>query len=61
MGLEKLISVFVSVTRRVPDALLYMAGHGPIAEVLKARIQAAALEKNVKILGFVPDEDLPLA
>lgn len=61
MGLENLVDAFRTVRRTVPDASLYIAGKGPIAGELQARIEAAGLTDHVRLLGFVPEHDLPLA
>ncbi len=61
MGLENLIEAMAEVRRRVPEALLFIAGKGPLAGELGARIAAAGLEQHVKLLGFVPEDELPLA
>ncbi len=61
MGLENLIAAMVQVRQKNPDVLLHIAGSGPIRSELEDRIQIADLQDHVKLLGFVPDEDLPLA
>lgn len=61
MGLETLIESMKIVRQRVPSALCLIAGRGPLAETLVTRIDAAGLGDSVTPLGFVPDEDLPLA
>ena len=61
MGLEDLIEAAAMVRRRVPEALVMVAGRGPLQETLAARARALGLENTVRFLGFVPDEDLPLA
>lgn len=61
MGLENLISAMKTVVRDAPHALLYIAGKGPIAEELQAHIDALGLSDNVSLLGYVAEEDLPLA
>ncbi len=61
MGLENLIAAMVQVRQQTPDVLLHIAGSGPIRSELEDRIQAADLKDHVKLLGFVPDADLPLA
>jgi glycosyltransferase involved in cell wall biosynthesis len=61
VGLEELIDALDAVCRAVPDVLLMIAGKGPQAEALRARIRQAGLAEHVRLLGFVPDEDLPLA
>ena len=59
MGLENLIDAWVEVQARCPNALLLVAGKGPIYDELQLRIQRLGLESHVRLLGFVPDEDLP--
>ena len=61
MGLETLIDAMKLVRERVPKALCLIAGRGPMVETLVRRIEAAGLVDNVELLGFVADEDLPLA
>jgi glycosyltransferase involved in cell wall biosynthesis len=61
MGLSNLITAMERVIEHHPDALLLIAGKGPLREELSAMIQAKNLEKSVQLLGFVPEEDLPFA
>jgi glycosyltransferase involved in cell wall biosynthesis len=61
VGLEHLIAAMETVRRQAPEALLLIAGQGPLAGELRAQIRDAGLEEHVRLLGFVPDEDLPLA
>lgn len=61
VGLEALVDAMQHVRDDVPDALLLMAGKGPLAPALSAQIDAAGLQDHVRLLGFVPDDDLPLA
>ncbi len=61
MGLDRLVAAMASVVRAQPDALLYIAGKGPQAGALQAQADALGLSQNVRLLGFVPDADLPLA
>ena len=61
MGLEALVDAVGLLRAEVPDVLLLMAGRGPIAEELEARVAEAGLGGHVRLLGFVPDDDLPLA
>jgi glycosyltransferase involved in cell wall biosynthesis len=61
MGLENLIDAFVQIHRQHPDTLLLIGGQGHLEQALKARIAAAGLNDCVRMLGFVPDADLPLA
>lgn len=61
MGLEFLIEAMTEVVRHYPDALLMIAGRGPLRDELTALIAARGLDRNVRLLGFVSDEDLPRA
>jgi glycosyltransferase involved in cell wall biosynthesis len=61
MGLENLIAAIAKVRQVYPDVLLLIAGKGAIANDLRSQIQAMQLEKHVQLLGFVADQDLPIA
>jgi len=61
VGLENLVDAMRHVQTHVPDALLLIAGKGPLAGELRSRIQEYDLEDHVRLLGFLPDEDLPVA
>ena len=61
MGLEVLIEAMPEVVRRRPDVLLLIAGRGPLEAELRARIEAAGLAAHVRLIGFLPEEALPLA
>ena len=60
MGLENLITAMVQVRDRYPDLLLYIAGKGALADTLQTQITELDLTENVKLIGYVPDEQLPL-
>jgi glycosyltransferase involved in cell wall biosynthesis len=60
MGLESLIDAITEVRRQVPDVLLLIGGKGPIEAELKKRIEERGLANHVRMLGFIPDGDLPL-
>jgi len=60
MGLENLIESIKTVKDSHPDVLLLIAGKGVLLEELNQRIISLGLEENVRMLGFVPDEDLPV-
>jgi glycosyltransferase involved in cell wall biosynthesis len=60
MGLEALLEAWARVRLAHPRALLLIGGKGPLAESLAGRAEALALGEQVRFLGFVPDEDLPL-
>ena len=61
MGLENLIAAIVRVKQRIPDVQLMIAGSGPLRSELEDRIKTASLRNHVRLLGFVPDELLPVA
>ena len=45
----------------MPNVLVLIAGRGPIAPELEKQIHALGLADNVRLLGYVPDDDLPCA
>jgi glycosyltransferase involved in cell wall biosynthesis len=61
MGLENLIKAVAQVARRHPDVLLVIGGKGPLSADLKKLVADLNLENHVRFLGFIKDEDLPLA
>jgi glycosyltransferase involved in cell wall biosynthesis len=61
MGLENLITAFKQMHEHYPNAILYIAGKGPLASVLQSQIASLKLTHHVKLLGYVPDEQLPIA
>jgi len=61
MGIENLISAISEVRRQVPEVLLLIAGKGALSGELEEQVRSLGLEDNVRLLGFVPDEDLPIA
>lgn len=61
MGLEDLVEAVPEIRRRVPDVLVLIAGKGPRAADLQRRVVELGIEDHVRLLGFLPDDDLPLA
>ena len=61
MGLDRLLEAMVEVRKQVPDVWLGIAGKGPIADQLQKQIEDLDLTDHVELLGFVPDELLPIA
>jgi glycogen(starch) synthase len=61
MGLENLIDASRELVKTHPDLLVLLAGSGPIADDLARRISEYGLENNVRQLGRVDDDDLPVA
>ncbi|UEM06862.1 glycosyltransferase family 4 protein (plasmid) [Skermanella rosea] len=60
MGLEDLIDAIGDLREAVPDVLLLIGGKGPIEAELKRRIAERGLDRHVRMLGFIPDAELPL-
>jgi glycogen(starch) synthase len=61
MGLEDLIDAVKLLVAEHPDLLLLLGGSGPIAGDLQQRIEDNGLSANVRLLGRISDEDLPMA
>ncbi len=61
MGLDLLIEAMAEVRKEFPEVLLLIGGKGPESENLKAEIGKRKLEGNVRLLGFIPEADLPAA
>ena len=61
VGVDTLVDAAVELRARVPDALVLIAGRGPLQPELEARIAALGLERHVRLVGFLPDDLLPTA
>jgi glycosyltransferase involved in cell wall biosynthesis len=61
MGLENLIDAVLDVRKQVPDILVLLGGTGPLVGELRDRIVSQGLEQNVRQLGRIEDENLPMA
>ncbi|MBD2501477.1 glycosyltransferase family 4 protein [Anabaena azotica] len=61
VGLDKLLEAISIIKPKVPDIWLAIAGRGHLQATLEQQAQELGLENNVKFLGFLPDEQLPLA
>ena len=60
MGLDLLVDALPSVIARHPDVALCIGGTGPMRGALAQRVAALGLERHVTLLGYVPDDVLPL-
>ena len=60
MGLENLLHAIARVKEKHPDILLKIAGKGALKESLKKQIKTLGIEQHVELLGYVPDDQLPL-
>ncbi|AFZ26774.1 glycosyltransferase [Cylindrospermum stagnale PCC 7417] len=61
MGIDKLLQALAIIKPRIPDVWLAIAGRGHIQAALQQQAIELGLADNVKFLGFLPDEDLPVA
>ena len=61
MGLENFIDAVDRLRKREPSILAVLAGTGPLANELAAAVEQKQLQEHVKLAGFLPDADLPLA
>jgi glycosyltransferase involved in cell wall biosynthesis len=60
MGIENLIDAMQKVAAIVPRALLLIGGSGPLQAEFEQRIEQRGLGGRVRLLGRIPDEQLPL-
>lgn len=61
MGLDLLIDAMPAIVAKYPDVLLYIGGTGSLRESLERRAVELNLTNHVRFLGFVKDDELPLA
>lgn len=61
MGIDILLQALVEVKLQVPDVWLAIAGKGALRIPLEQRATELGLQEHVKFLGYVPDEQLPVA
>jgi teichuronic acid biosynthesis glycosyltransferase TuaC len=59
-GLDTLIESVPKVAQKHPDVLFVVAGKGPSRKLIEDRIKELGISQNIKLAGFVPDEQLPL-
>jgi glycosyltransferase involved in cell wall biosynthesis len=60
MGLDNLIEAMSEVVRTYPDVLLLIAGKGALQDELDRHIRCRNLSVNVRMIGAVSDQLLPL-
>ncbi len=61
VGLDILIEAIGKIVRYHPDLLVLIGGTGPLKQQLELRIKELNLSDYVRLLGFIPDSDLPFA
>jgi glycosyltransferase involved in cell wall biosynthesis len=61
MGIDKLLIVLSKIKPKIPDIWLAIAGKGPLRDSLEQQATELGLNDHVKFLGFLPDDQLPIA
>ena len=61
MGIDKLLQAVAMIKSGIPDVWLAIAGRGHIQALLQQQARELGLENNVQFLGFLPENDLPVA
>lgn len=61
MGLDKLLMALAKIKPKIPDVWLAIAGKGTLQTELEQQATELRLDNHVKFLGFLPDEQLPIA
>lgn len=59
MGLDRILHAFATATAAHPHTRLWLAGRGPQQAELHSLITRLGLDQRVRLLGFVPEPDLP--
>lgn len=60
-GVDRLIAAAVALRARVPDVRILVAGEGEERAALEAQAKSLGVADTVRLLGFVPEAQLPLA
>lgn len=58
-GVDTLVEAMNAVVEEHPDALLLVGGTGYLESQLEAQVRESGLTEHVRLLGFVPEADLP--
>jgi glycosyltransferase involved in cell wall biosynthesis len=61
VGLDKLLTAIATIKPKIPDVWLAIAGKGPLKPDLERQATELGLNDHVRFLGFLPDDQLPLA
>lgn len=61
MGIDQLLIALAQLKDQGKDLWLAIAGKGPLRPTLEQQVAELGLAQQVKFLGFLPDEQLPLA
>lgn len=58
-GIDTLLSSAKNTIKKDPNIIFLIIGKGPDLVITRQRIHNLNLEKNIKLLGFISDEQLP--
>jgi glycosyltransferase involved in cell wall biosynthesis len=61
MGLEVLVEGFREIASSHPKAFLFVGGSGALRDELTSKIESNGLSQRVRLLGFIPDDQLATA
>lgn len=61
MGIDTLLNALAKIKSQVPDVWLAVAGKGKLRDALEQQATELELNNHVKFLGYLPDEQLPVA
>ena len=59
MGLEQFVRAVALIRDEFPDVLALIGGEGPLRAELERLIQHHRVKNHVRMLGFIPEDDLP--
>jgi glycosyltransferase involved in cell wall biosynthesis len=61
MGIDILLTALAKIKLKIPDVWLAIAGKGALRDSLEQQAAQLGLNNHVKFLGYLPDEQLPVA
>jgi len=61
MGIDKLLTALAQTRSEISEVWLAIAGKGPLRVALEHQVEELNLSNHVKFLGYLPDEQLPIA
>ncbi|MEM4615936.1 MAG: glycosyltransferase [Archaeoglobaceae archaeon] len=59
-GFQYLVESMNEIIRKRKDVICYIGGEGPLKKKLEDQIKKLNIQEHVKLLGFIPDEELYL-
>lgn len=61
MGIDRLLTAIALIKAQFPQIWLAVAGKGVLRETLEQQVEELGLKDFVRFLGYLPDEQLPIA